>query len=105
MIDDLTPSEFKEYLTKDGVVLVDVREPAELEVCIINGAINTPMSSIEESFADLDSSASYALYCHHGMRSMRVATFLSSKGFESLVNLQGGIDAWSLEIDPSLERY
>jgi rhodanese-related sulfurtransferase len=105
MIDDLTPSEFKEYLNKDGVILIDVREPGELEVCKINGAINTPMSSIEDTFGDLDSSKSYALYCHHGVRSMRVANFLSSKGFQSLVNLQGGIDAWSLEIDSSVERY
>ena len=71
----------------------------------VNGAINTPMSSIEDTFGDLDASKSYALYCHHGVRSMRVANFLSSKGFHSLVNLQGGIDAWSIEIDSSVERY
>ena len=105
MIDDLTPSEFKEFVNKDGVVLIDVREPEEFEICKINGAINTPMSSIQDTFEELDSSKSYALYCHHGMRSMSVANFLSSKGFKSLVNLQGGIDAWSLEIDSSVERY
>ena len=105
MIDDLTPIEFKEHLNKDAVILLDVREPEELEVCKINGAINTPMSSIENKFGDLDASKSYALYCHHGVRSMRVANFLFSKGFQSLVNLQGGIDAWSIEIDSSVDRY
>ena len=105
MISDLSPKEFQEYISKDNVILLDVREPEELEVCIINGAINTPMSSIEEKYIDLDPSANFALYCHHGMRSMRVANLLSSKSFESIVNLKGGIDAWSIEIDSSVERY
>jgi len=64
-----------------------------------------PMSSITEKFSDLDPSLSYSIYCHHGMRSMQVANFLLSKGFQSLFNLRGGIDAWSKEIDNSVERY
>ena len=63
------------------------------------------MSSITETFSELDPELSYSIYCHHGMRSMKVANVLLSKGFQSLFNLQGGIDAWSREIDDTVERY
>jgi|TARA_B100001105_G_scaffold246687_1_gene230614 rhodanese-related sulfurtransferase len=105
MIDDLTTEEFKNYLTENEVDLIDVREEWEIEICKITGAINSPMSQIEETFIELNPDHNLALYCHHGMRSMQVANFLLSKGFKSIVNLQGGIDAWSREIDTSLERY
>ena len=105
MIKDLGPKEFQKNLTIENNILIDVREKDELEICKIDGAINMPMSSIMETFSELDPKLSYSLYCHHGMRSMQVANFLLSKGFKCLFNLQGGIDAWSREIDSSVERY
>ena len=105
MIEDLTPQEFQQSIENKGNILIDVREKSELDICKINGAINMPMSSITETFSDLDPSLSYSLYCHHGMRSMQVANFLLSKDFQSLSNLKGGIDAWSREIDNAVERY
>jgi len=105
MIEDLTPQEFQQSINDKGNMLIDVREKSELDVCKIDGAINMPLSSITETFSDLDPSQSYSIYCHHGMRSMQVANFLLSKGFQSLFNLKGGIDAWSIEIDNSVERY
>ena len=105
MIDDLNPKEFQNYLSNNDTVLIDVREKWELDLCKIEGAIHCPMSTIAESFSDLNPDDTIALYCHHGMRSMQVANFLISKDFQSLVNLQGGIDAWSREIDPSVDRY
>ena len=105
MIKDLSPKEFQKNLTLENNILIDVREEDELEICKIDGAINMPMSSIMETFSELDSKSSYSLYCHHGMRSMQVANFLLSNGFTSLFNLQGGIDAWSREIDDSIQRY
>jgi rhodanese-related sulfurtransferase len=94
MIDDLNPKEFQNYLSNNDTVLIDVREKWELDLC-----------KIDESFSDLNPDDTIAVYCHHGMRSMQVANFLISKDFQSLVNLQGGIDAWSREIDPSVDRY
>ena len=105
MIEDLTPQEFQQSIENKGNILIDVREKSELYICKINGAINMPMSSITETFSDLDPSLSYSIHCHHGMRSMQVANFLLSKGFQSLSNLKGGIDAWSREIDNAVERY
>jgi rhodanese-related sulfurtransferase len=105
MINDLAPKEFQNYLSSNNTVLVDVREKWELDLCKIEGAIHCPMSTIAESFSDLNPDDTIAVYCHHGMRSMQVANFLISKDFQSLINLQGGIDAWSREIDPSVDRY
>jgi len=105
MVKDLNPKEFQDNIISHEHTLIDVREKWELDICKIEGAVNMPMSSIMETFSELDPESSYSLYCHHGMRSMQVANFLLSNGFKSLFNLQGGIDAWSREIDASVDRY
>ena len=105
MIKDLTPKEFKDYLSDGEVILVDVREQWEFDICQIKGAILIPMGDIAISYENLDKDSKIALYCHSGVRSMHVADFLLSKGFQSLANLQGGIDAWAQEIDTTVERY
>jgi rhodanese-related sulfurtransferase len=105
MIEDLSPKQLYKKLTEDEVILIDVREKWELDICKIDGAVNMPLSSIIETYSNLDPQLNYALYCHHGVRSMQVANFLFSNGYNSLINLQGGIDAWSREVDNSIERY
>ena len=105
MIQDLTPKEFRDFLADDEVTLVDVREKWEFDICQIKGAILIPMGEITENYVNLNKDKKIALYCHSGIRSMHVADFLLSKGFQSLVNLQGGIDAWAQEIDTTVERY
>ena len=105
MIKDLTPKQFKDYLLDDEVILVDVREQWEFDICQIKGAILIPMGEIAISYENLDKDSKIALYCHSGIRSMHVADFLLSKDFNSVANLQGGIDAWAQEIDPTVERY
>jgi len=105
MIKDLTPKEFKDYILDDEVILVDVREQWEFDICQIKGAILIPMGEIVISYENLDKDSKIALYCHSGIRSMHVADFLLSKDFDSVANLQGGIDAWAQEIDTRVERY
>jgi len=105
MIKDLTPKEFKDYILDDEVILVDVREQWEFDICQIKGAILIPMGEIAISYENLDKDSKIALYCHSGIRSMHVADFLLSKDFDSVANLQGGIDAWAQEIDTTVERY
>ena len=105
MIQDLTPQEFKDYLVDDEVILVDVREKWEFDICQIKGAILMPLGEIAMTYVNLNNDSKIALYCHSGIRSMHVADFLLSQGFQSLANLQGGIDAWAQEIDTTLERY
>ena len=105
MIQDLNPKEFKDYLVDDEVTLVDVREQWEFDICQIKGAILMPIGEIAMTYVNLNKDSKIALYCHSGIRSMHVADFLLSKGFQSLANLQGGIDAWAQEIDTTVERY
>ena len=105
MIKDLTPKEFKDYLLDDEVILVDVREQWEFDICQIKGSILMPMGEITKSYLNLNKDSKIALYCHSGIRSMHVANFLLSKDFDSVTNLQGGIDAWAQEIDTTVERY
>ena len=105
MIKDLTPKQFKDYILDDEVILVDVREQWEFDICQIRGAILIPMGEIAISYENLDKDSKIALYCHSGIRSMHVADFLLSKDFDSVANLQGGIDAWAQEIDTTVERY
>ena len=105
MIQDLTPAAFKTSLNNDNTILIDVREDWEFELCSIEGAQLIPMSTIAETYTQLDKDTHLAIYCHHGVRSLRVIHFLQSQGFENLINLQGGIDAWSSEIDDSLAKY
>ena len=105
MIQDLNPKEFKDYLVDNEVTLVDVREQWEFDICQINGAILMPMGEIAKTYVNLNKDTKIALYCHSGIRSMHVADFLLSKGFQSIANLHGGIDAWAQEIDTMVERY
>ena len=105
MIQDLYPKEFKDYLVDNEVTLVDVREQWEFDICQIKGAILMAMGEITMSYVNLHKDSKIALYCHSGIRSMHVADFLLSQGFESLANLQGGIEAWAQEIDTTVERY
>ena len=105
MIRDLAPKEFQDYLVDNEVILIDVREQWEFDICQIKGAILMPMGEIAESYVKLNKDSKIVLYCHSGIRSMHVADFLLSKGFQSLANLQGGIDAWAQEIDTTVERY
>lgn len=90
-------------------LLLDVREPWEAALASIRHdgieARLIPMGQIAERFDELDRQQPVVVYCHHGMRSLQVVAFLSRQGFDSVYNLAGGIDAWSVEVDPSVPRY
>ncbi|MCS5591428.1 MAG: rhodanese-like domain-containing protein [Gammaproteobacteria bacterium] len=105
MIQDLPPEAFKANLDNPNTILIDVREDWEFDLCSIKGAQLMPMSTIAQTYTKFDKDSNLAIYCHHGVRSMRVIHFLQSQGYENLINLQGGIDAWSSEIDSSVAKY
>lgn len=85
--------------------LIDVRETWELEICQLAGVKNLPMSEISSRTQDIEAAAETIIICHHGGRSMQVAMWLEQQGFAEMTNLVGGMDAWALEIDPSMGRY
>ncbi|MEO7167855.1 MAG: molybdopterin-synthase adenylyltransferase MoeB [Chthoniobacterales bacterium] len=86
-------------------VLLDVREPFEIELAQIAGASLIPLGELPTRWAELDRAKEIFVLCHSGGRSDRAAEFLRTKGFSKVTNVAGGIDAWSLEIDPEVPRY
>ena len=85
--------------------VVDVREVWEHETCRIPGSVLMPLSNFAKHVADLDPAQPIYLYCHHGARSLQAAMWLRRNGFAKAASVKGGIDAWSLEIDPATPRY
>jgi len=89
----------------DDLLLLDVREDNEVAFCVIEGSTHIPMNQIPARMSELDAGKEIVIYCHHGMRSFQVASFLAGRGFDKVINLDGGIDAWSLSVDSSVPRY
>jgi rhodanese-related sulfurtransferase len=85
--------------------VLDVREARELDVCKLEGALHIPMAEISARTDDLPTDQLLGVICHHGARSQMVVDFLRSAGFDNAVNLDGGIDAWACDVDPSMPRY
>ena len=104
---ELTVEETKHLLATqpDQVLLIDVREPHEVALCRIPGAEPIPMRQIPEHVGTLPKDKHLLIHCHHGGRSLRVTQYLRANGFTSVSNVAGGIDAWSLAIDPTIPRY
>ena len=85
--------------------ILDVREPFEVELAALPTAVTIPLREIPHRIGELDPDRVWVVMCHHGVRSAQVCQFLAGHGFEQLHNLSGGIDAWSLEVDPTVPRY
>jgi adenylyltransferase/sulfurtransferase len=102
---DATEVAHRLKLTPEKVVLLDVREPFERQLAVIQPSVHIPMHEIPSRADDLPRDRELIVYCHAGTRSMMVAGYLESRGFTSVANLAGGIDAWSVEVDPSVPRY
>jgi rhodanese-related sulfurtransferase len=103
---ELTPTELKQRL--DGgerLLLVDVREPWEYNLCRIESAKLIPIGAIPANLQSLDIDDDVICYCHHGMRSLDVAVWLRNQGVAGARSLAGGIERWSVEIDPQVPRY
>lgn len=104
---EITPAEVKRRLAAgETLQLVDVREPAEYELCRIEDATLIPMRNIPQQFERLEhSAAQLVIFCHHGVRSLQVVAWLREQGIEDCQSMSGGIEAWSLDVDPAVARY
>jgi adenylyltransferase/sulfurtransferase len=103
---EILPRDVKQRLDRgEKLLLVDVREPHEHALCQIEGAVLIPMGSIPTNLQKLDTEEDVICFCHHGMRSLDVANWLRAQGVKSARSMSGGIDRWSVEIDPSVPRY
>ena len=92
---------------QESFLFLDCREPGEVATARIDGTLHIPMREISARLAELKphQQGRVIVHCHHGGRSLRVTQFLRQQGFDKAQNLAGGIDAWSVEIDPSVPRY
>jgi adenylyltransferase/sulfurtransferase len=92
---------------QEPVLLVDVRQPWEHELVALPGSVLIPLGELEERAGELTQAegALVVAYCHHGVRSLSAAAILEAHGLRGVASLAGGIDRWSLEVDPSLQRY
>lgn len=102
---EISTLEASKLLNEEACLLLDVREPDELEICAISGARHIPMMEIPERMAEIPKNMPLVIFCHHGMRSMKVLQFLTTRGYDQVFNLKGGIDAWALSVDTKMPRY
>lgn len=105
-VQSLSPVELAGRLrAPEKVQLVDVREPWEWGIAHLPEARLVPMDQVHSLVSVLDPARETVLYCHHGARSLAAAQHLVSAGFSRVAHLDGGIERWSVEVDPSLRRY
>src|SRR5579875_934202 len=102
----VTPKELASELNAGKkILLLDVREPHEYEIVNIKGAKLIPLGELPERVNELDTADEIVAYCHTGGRSARATDFLRSLGYKKVRNLEGGVEGWAVEVDPSLPRY
>tara|TARA_B100001250_G_scaffold341236_1_gene309160 strand:+ start:235 stop:567 length:333 start_codon:yes stop_codon:yes gene_type:complete len=102
----ISPNDAAEWLASDEPPqFIDVRTPGEYELAHVDGAQLLPMDQLMTWVHTLDPDRPVLVLCHHGIRSMRVALYLASQGFTDAVNLAGGIERWSKEVDARVPRY
>jgi len=103
---DITASDLRSRLSSAaGVFLLDVREPHELAISALRGAVNIPLGQLAARLSELDSAREMVVFCKAGTRSARALELLVSAGFKKVKNLKGGINAWAREVDASLPVY
>ena len=105
---NLRATELAEWLadpSRPKPLLLDVREPWEVQTAQIAGSTNIPLQQVPTQGLQLDEDAEIVCICHHGARSAQAGMFLEGHGFTKIHNLQGGIDAWSRQVDASVPLY
>jgi rhodanese-related sulfurtransferase len=103
---EIAPAELHARQAKgERPVLLDVRRHDEVAAAAIAGAVHIPLDELEERATELDPKKETVVFCHHGVRSLSATAFLRQQGFADVKSLAGGIDRWSVQIDPSVPRY
>ena len=106
---EVTPAEVQRLIGQnENVILIDVREPEEFEIARIEGAQLIPMRTVPANVQKLEAQGdegTLILICHHGVRSLQVASWLREQGIEACQSMMGGIERWSMEVDQNVPRY
>jgi len=103
---EITAQELKtEWERNPDLLVIDVREPHEYEIAHIDGAVLIPLGVLPDRLGEVDGHREVVTHCHHGARSLKALEILKAAGFSKVRSLRGGIDAWAVNVDPSLPRY
>ncbi len=103
---EIDPVEVKAKLDRgDRFLFIDVREPHEYQICNIRGTKLIPLGEVPKRVNELDSAEEIVVHCKSGVRSGKAADFLRQAGFKKVLNMKGGILAWSDKVDPSIPKY
>ena len=105
---DLTPEALQtRLLAGDDLQFVDVREDVEFDFCHLPGSLHLPLGELpRRAAAEVRRHGPVVLLCHHGVRSGQAQAYLQQQlGYDNVLNLRGGIDAWSLRVDAGVPRY
>lgn len=103
---NITPQDLKARQDQGETFLVlDVREPWEVQEASVHGALNVPMDDVPASLDKIPHDRPVVVMCHTGSRSSFIADWLETRGYHNVLNLVGGIDRWAWEIDPDIPRY
>jgi rhodanese-related sulfurtransferase len=113
MIDQIQPTQLPDWIASQAphgqTVVLDVREPWEIETASVTAhgfdLVKIPMHTVPPRLQELNRDQPIACLCHHGARSMQVASFLAQQGFSHVANITGGIHAWSSQVDASVPTY
>jgi sulfur-carrier protein adenylyltransferase/sulfurtransferase len=105
-VSTISPQDLKARLDAgDKPFLLDVREPWEVALAALPGAVNIPLNEIPQRLNELDPASDIVVLCKVGGRSQRAAEFLARSNFAHVTNLAGGINAWSRDVDPGVPEY
>lgn len=105
---EISNKKVKELLDSQAdLLLVDCRQPEEYEICRIEGAVPIPMNETPQRIEELRAAGDkpIVVYCHHGVRSLKVVDWLREQGLANSQSMTGGIGAWSQDIDPAMPTY
>jgi adenylyltransferase/sulfurtransferase len=103
---ELDPTEVKERLDNGNrIVLLDVREPHELQICQLPAFKSIPLGQLPSRIHELNTADEIVAVCKVGMRSARAVQFLRQAGFTKVKNMRGGTNLWAEKVDPSMPRY
>ncbi|MEC7832671.1 MAG: rhodanese-like domain-containing protein [Pseudomonadota bacterium] len=104
---DKTPNQIEEIINDKAqdTLILDVREHWEYDICHIDNSLHIPMGQLIERLDEVEKDKILIVVCHHGIRSRVVGQYLSSNGFNNVLNLNGGLDKWAKEIDKGMSRY
>lgn len=104
---NFTPKQLQQYLTEtdEAPLLLDVRERWEFEYCNIANSVLIPMGKLPDKLDELDPQKEIIIICHHGIRSRQMGYYMEQMGFKHIINLDGGVERWAEDVEPTMKRY